>query len=575
VTDRIDSNGSAIRIDTVISLGVVLRSRCLDQVQKPTHNGKRGRLFAAAACVLFLVTGLPFVPRLGLENDEAIFASALLAPRAERYALALGHHLVPLMLLPYLGTLKSWLFRPMIRAFGTGVWATRLPMLLAAAASIWLFYLLLCRLAGERAAVIGTGLLAVDSMYLLSAVFDWGPVVLQHLLVVGGLLLLVKYWQERRDMALAGGFFLFGLALWDKALSVWIFLALGIAAAVTLPRELRAVFQWRRFGIAVLALTLGALPLIVYNVNSGGGTLRGTVGMEQGSLKQKALMLWLTANGTGLYRFMPFEDFETAHPHRARTALERLSTAVDSVAGSPRTNLLFAALCVALLLLPLTQGRELRAILFALLAITLAWVQMFLTAGAGSSVHHTILLWPLPQMVVGISFAAASRRLGSSAVPVLAAVLALMMAWGLAVTNGYYWRIVRNGGSREWSDAIFPLSDYLSKAPAHEIFAADWGIMDSLRLLNRGRLALGLVGLAGGDSAVPAGDRDRLVKLISRPDNLFVTHAKEYVVFVGADEKLAHFAAERGFQPQMVAAVSDSYERPTFEIYRFVPAALH
>ena len=542
---------------------------------KPTHRAARGRLFSAAACVLFVLTGLPFIPRLGVENDEAIFAAALLAPRAERYALPVGHHLIPLMVLPYLGALKSWLYRPMIRAFGTGVWATRVPMLLAGAASIWLFYLFLRRLAGERAAVIGTGLLAVDSMYLLSATLDWGPVVLQHVLVLGGLLLLVKFWQERREAALAGGFFLFGLALWDKALSVWIFLALGIAAVVILRGELLTVLRWRRLGLAALALVLGALPLIVYNVNSGGGTLRGTVAVEQGSLKQKAGMLWLTVNGTGLYRFVPFEDFETAHPHGARTALERISAALDSATGSPRTNLLFAAICAALLLMPLTGGRERRAIRFALLAMALAWAQMFFTANAGSSVHHTILLWPLPQMVVGIAFASASRRLSPSAVPALAAVLALMMAWGLAVTNGYYWRIVRNGGSREWSDAIFPLSDYFSKTPAHEIFAADWGIQDSLRLLNRGRLPLGLVGLAGGDSAVPAGEADRLVKLISRPDNLFVTHAKEYVVFAGADEKLARFAAARGFRPERVTTICDSYERPTFEIYRFVRAPLH
>ena len=479
------------------------------------------------------------------------------------------------MLLNYLGTLKAWLYRPMIRAFGTDVWATRVPMLLAGAASIWLFYRFLSRVAGERAAIIGTGLLAVDSVYLLSVCFDWGPVALQHLLLIGGLLLLMKFWQQRRDLALAGGFFLFGLDLWDKALAVWMLLAMGIAGMVILPREIFSVFSPRRLGIAALALALGALPLIVYNVNTGGGTLHGTVGVENGSLKQKALMLWLTVNGTGLYRFMPFEDSETEHPHAARTPLERMSAAVASLTGSPRTSLQFAAICLALLFTLLTRGRELRAILFAVLSMTIAWAQMFFTAGTGSSVHHTILLWPLPQMVVGIAFAAASRRLGRVAIPALAAALAVMMGWGLAVTNGYYSQIVRNGGSREWSDAIFPLSRYFSKVPAHEIFAADWGILDSLRLLNRGRLPLGLVGLSGDDGTVPAAEQARLVKLISRPDNLFVTHTTQYVVFAGADAKLVRFAEERGLRQETVATISDSHERPTFEVYRFVPGAVH
>ena len=101
------------------------------------------------------------------------------------------------MLMSYLGTLKSWIYRPIFQLFGTGVSAMRVPMLLAGAASVWLFYLLLRRIAGERAAVIGCGLLAADSLYLLTICFDWGPVALQHLLLICGMLLLFGFYQER------------------------------------------------------------------------------------------------------------------------------------------------------------------------------------------------------------------------------------------------------------------------------------------------------------------------------------------------------------------------------------------
>ncbi|HLK50584.1 MAG TPA: glycosyltransferase family 39 protein [Bryobacteraceae bacterium] len=535
----------------------------------------RARLFPSAICALFLLSGLPFIPRLGLENDEALFAAALLPPRAEAYTLMIGHYRVPLMLLNYLGALKAWIYRPLIRAFGTGVWAIRLPMLLAGTASVWLFYRFLHRVAGERAAVIGSGLLAVDSMYLLSSCFDWGPVALQHLLVVGGLVWLMKFWQKRSEAALAGGFFLFGLALWDKALAVWILGGMGAAALVIVPREIRAVLTARRFGIAMLALGIGALPLVWYNVNTHGGTLQGTVNVENGGLKQKAQMLWLTVNGAGLYQFVPYEDSETEHPHAPDTAWERISAALAAVTRSPRSSLQAWAIGAALLLAALARGRDLRAILFAVIAMALAWVQMFFTAGTGSSVHHTILLWPLPQMMVGISFAAASRRLARRAVPVLGIGLAVMMGWGLAVTNAYYAQIARNGGAREWSDAIFPLSAYFSRTHAREIFFADWGMIDSVRLLNRGRLQLGLVGFPGDESAGRPVEPERLQKLIARPDNMFVTHTREFLFFPGVDDKLMRFAAERGYRRESVAVISDSYQRPTFEIYRFLPEALH
>jgi len=120
------------------------------------------------------------------------------------------------MLMTYLGTLKSWIYRPIFHLLGTGIWVIRIPMLLAGTASVWLFYVFLRRIAGQRAALIGCGLLAVDSLYLLTICFDWGPVALQHLLLVSGVLLLAKFYQTRQDLWLGLGWALLGLAMWIK-----------------------------------------------------------------------------------------------------------------------------------------------------------------------------------------------------------------------------------------------------------------------------------------------------------------------------------------------------------------------
>src|ERR1039458_4113815 len=137
------------------------------------------RFSALAACVLFLFTGASFVSHLGLQNDESLFVNAIYKPYAVVYSFNIGHSTLPFMLMSYLGTLKAWIYRPIFRLFGTGMPAMRGPMLLAGVASVWLFYLLLRRIAGERAALIGCGLLATDSLYLLTASFDWGPAALR------------------------------------------------------------------------------------------------------------------------------------------------------------------------------------------------------------------------------------------------------------------------------------------------------------------------------------------------------------------------------------------------------------
>jgi 4-amino-4-deoxy-L-arabinose transferase-like glycosyltransferase len=127
------------------------------------------------ACLYFLLAGWTFLFNIGVEHDETIFAMAFLKPTGGAYAIRIGHSHIPLMIMSYIGTLKAWLYRPILRMFGTGMLPLRLPMLLAGVASLWLFFLLLRRIAGERAAIIGCTLLAADATYLLTICFDWGP----------------------------------------------------------------------------------------------------------------------------------------------------------------------------------------------------------------------------------------------------------------------------------------------------------------------------------------------------------------------------------------------------------------
>ena len=46
-----------------------------------------GRLCAGAACLFFFFAGRAFIPHLGVQNDEALFASVLYQPRAAEFML--------------------------------------------------------------------------------------------------------------------------------------------------------------------------------------------------------------------------------------------------------------------------------------------------------------------------------------------------------------------------------------------------------------------------------------------------------------------------------------------------------
>ena len=283
----------------------------------------RVKSLAAVACIFFFLAGLAMAPLLGIEADETLFIQGIYSPRAELYALHIGSASIPLMLMNYVGALKSWLYPRILHSFGANVITLRIPMVLAGAISIWLFFLLLRRIAGERAALVGCTLLAVDSAYLLSLCFDWGPVALQHLLLIGGMLSVVKFYQDKKPWALAAGFFLFGLALWDKALAIWMLSGLGLAAILVFPQQLFSRLDRRSVAIAVLAFVLGAFPLLVYNAGHHWVTFAGNFHRDTSELAGKARMLRDTAEGRGLFGWMTAEDWQTPHPHPPNGPIEQ------------------------------------------------------------------------------------------------------------------------------------------------------------------------------------------------------------------------------------------------------------
>jgi 4-amino-4-deoxy-L-arabinose transferase-like glycosyltransferase len=475
------------------------------------------------------------------------------------------------MLMSYVGALKSWVYGPILRIFGISLTTLRFPTLLAGVASIWLFFLLMRRVGGNRAAAIAAVLLATDAQYLLTSCFDWGPVAFQHLLLTGGVLLLVRFYQEKSEAALAGGCFLFGLALWDKALAVWLLSGLAVGGAVTFPRQIVSLLAPRRVAIALLALLLGAAPLLLFNSTNQWATFHGNFERDTKDVPGKALFLVNTFGGSGLFGWMSAEDAATPQPHAPTGAIAGASANISALFGHPRHSLLLWAFALSILLAPFTGWTNLRLILWCLVAMAVAWIQMAVNRDTGGSIHHTILLWPLPQTVIALSLAGFARRFRRSAAAVAAIAIVTALS-GVLVVNEYYRVLDRNGGAPAWDDAVVSVARYFERAPDYRTaFAMDWGIIEPIRLLERGRVRLASGTDQLGSPTIGAQDQAILKSMVSDPRNLFIAHPAGVEFFQGKDQQLQQFAASIGFVSQKVQRFSDSYGRPFFEVYRFVP----
>jgi hypothetical protein len=488
------------------------------------------------------------LPELGVQTDEALFTSGIFPP-IDTYNVSVFKRQIPLMQMSYLGCLKAWLYIPVYGIVNPTVWNLRAPMLLAGAAAIALFALLLERVHGQQAAVFGAVLLACDTSFLLTVLFDWGPVALQIMLTVAALLLLARarpFW----------GFFCLGLALWNKALMLWTLMALAVPAILLLRRHLRP----RLFPLAAAGFLTGALPFVLYNVRTGMATFRENSAWDFSDLPGKAELMRATLGGSGLFGFLVHEDHEPKHPLPPATTLDRFAYRISALTGRPRDGWLPYALAASAAALPFLWKTPARLpLLFALLAFTLGWIQMAITKGAGGSVHHAALLWPLPHMAVAITAAELSRRRRWAGGLAVAAVAVS----SLLVTNQYYVQIRRNGGAGNWSDANFALADRLMSLRPTGVYLLDWGFYDTLRFHSRGVLKM--------DWALETPDETLVKSWIERPGMVFVAHSEGSETLEGRRVQLLSTASRLGYGTELLDTIYDRNRRPRFEIYRFSP----
>ena len=123
---------------------------------------------------------------------------------------------------------------------------------------------------------------------------------------------------------------------------------------------------------------------------------------------------------------------------------------------------------------------------------------------------------------------------------------------------------MRNGGAQNWTDAIGRLSEYMKRVSSTNVYCLDWGIMDSLHLLNRGKLPLRWGTDPITKRELNDADREFLAKMISSPDHLFINHTKDFEFFLGVNDKLVKYAADAGYRREVLTVISDSNGRPVY-----------
>ncbi len=530
-------------------------------------SSKRRLSAVLLLCLAFLFLGLLFIPYLGMQQDEALFAVALLVPAwtVSRFTIAPGF-VVPLMLLSYVGALKSWFYAALLQSLSPSVYLLRVPVLLLGAVTIYLFSIFVRRTCGNRGALIAAALLATDSTYLLTSCFDWGPVVFQHFLLVSGALLFMKFFDSGRDRYLYGGSFVFGLAVWDKAVFLWTLAALLISVSLLYRDVIFRNICVKGCIVAVVVFSLGASPFLAYNLQNGwtAFVFPSPAAMDLGN---RWGILRSTLDGSSLYGYLVRE--ENAPPSAVQlTSIERCALFIETHMGEHSQSPMVWLLGASIAMLPFRRSKTAFA---GMIALTLAYTFMLLSNGGGAA-HHVVLLWPLPQFVIAAIWAEPPKWSPWNLTAVLVGSICTL---NLLNANHYLVRASQGGSGLLWTDATSRLVETIGTNPMRMTLTTDWGIAAPLLVMEKARAPVFEISDLLTAASLTAQQQQFLSEAVASPENTFVGHTDGNELLSGVNAKLQAFAQSGGYTKANVRRVCDRHGRPIYEVFGFVAAAAH
>ena len=315
-------------------------------------------------------------------------------------------------------------------------------------------------------------------------------------------------------------------------------------------------------------------PLIVYNVENHYPTLRSNAHFSTAEFYQKLQVLKTTADGSAWLGYLVNEP-GTQNSRVPETRIEQWSAALHDHVGEHRRDYLLYAFGGSLLLLPMLliwwRYSAVRLLLFSLIVMSVAWLQMALTVGAGTGGHHPALMWPFPHLVIAVALAEASFRWKAAGGWLLAAAVAILMAANMLTVNQYLYQLARFGGAGSWDDAIYALSIQMPGFQAGKIFVADWGIFNPLSTLHQGKLPLQEEAFTFLSDHPSAFAEHEVLEAFAETNSIWVSHTAGNEIFLGANARLERMAATAGYQKVELCEVRNRDQRPMFEVFRIVP----
>lgn len=486
----------------------------------------------------------------GLQYDELLFGNAALGNSTGIFIHKVKFG-IPIMLMPYIGALKAYIYYPIFAVFETSYATVRLPMIFLTAVSLWLIYKFVSKGADFSVAVLSILFLAADACFISLTRTDVGPVAIGLFFRCLALLYFFKFVENRggKNIIIICGALLLGF--YDKLNFIWFIIAFAVAAIVfygTAFGNITEIFKKRAAQIAALTLALIFIGLArsVYQL----GVINEITLIPTPEHISMIYKNWLgLATGSAFYEYL-IGDW-----------------------GDSRTLgwIIWSVICGGSILAFCQPKSKIKTFhFFNLLILFLVFVQILLTDKA-TAPWHVFMLQPTMAILTASSLKLASemifRRSNLWQKTILAGAAITIFGIQFFTYSMYIAAYEKPYRNIMWSKKIDELYAYTQTVP-NRFVSLDWGFHPQLLTLERNPGKYYDAAFIFVDPIPPTQLRS-LESDFMNPDSsyLFIMHDEANTHDKSARRRFFEVSEQLGLKPQLVKSF-DEAEKPLYEVYR-------
>lgn len=169
---------------------------------------------------VYILLSIVKIEHPGVNNDQLMFVNtATFNP--DNMFLWKSWHGIPMMIFPYIGAVKSYLYMPIFYIFGVNIWSIRLPQIFLISFAWFILYKTLILCFNKRLAVLTILLLSLDASIIIYSKTDQGPTVLEFLFKILAVYLLYIYLSTKNRFFYFAIFPVLALGIFNKLNFIW------------------------------------------------------------------------------------------------------------------------------------------------------------------------------------------------------------------------------------------------------------------------------------------------------------------------------------------------------------------